>query len=91
MMGRLQLQADWLAGFGIEAGLSLPSYKQEGCGKAAFPYMEAILVFAFVMFAWGKTPVPSCVLCVCRWRGGPATLCVGCQIRRERQGEGVYC
>lgn len=31
----------------------LPRYKQEGCGQAAFPYLEAILLFSFVMFAWG--------------------------------------
>lgn len=34
-------------------GVGLPRYKQEGCGQAAFPYLEAILLFSFVMFAWG--------------------------------------
>lgn len=33
-------------------GFGLPRYRQEGCGQAAFPYLEAILAFSFVMFAW---------------------------------------
>lgn len=38
--------------FDVE-GLSLPNYKQQGCEQAAFPYLEAILVFSFLMFVWG--------------------------------------
>ena len=41
-----------LTNFGVN-GLSLPSYKQQGCEQAAFPYLEAILIFSFVMFVWG--------------------------------------
>lgn len=41
-----------LAYFGVE-GLSLPSYKQKGCGQADFPYLQAILVFSLVMFLFG--------------------------------------
>lgn len=42
-----------LTNFGVE-GLALPSYKQKGRGQAAFPYLEAVLLFSFLMFAWGE-------------------------------------
>lgn len=40
--------------FGME-GLSLPSYKQKGCGQADFPYLESILVFSLLMFLFGES------------------------------------
>lgn len=49
-----------LQSFGVE-GLALPTYKQAGCGQAAFPYLEAIVVFSFVMFAWGKESASGAV------------------------------
>lgn len=41
------------ARFGME-GLSLPSYKQNGCGQADFPYLEIVLIFSLVMFLFGE-------------------------------------